>query len=79
MLFVWLNRILFAVMVALGVMFSLENRAPIQFTFGGEDYAAKGYIVLICATALGFTLGVVLTKLSDKANKVKHYMSKNSL
>lgn len=77
MLFVWLNRILFALFVAIGVLFSFENRQPLTFTVAGTDYTTKVYLVLIGAVAIGFTIGVVLSALNTKAKQVKKLMSKN--
>lgn len=78
MLFVWLNRILFALFVAIGVLFSIENRQALTFTLAGHDYTTKAYLVLIGAVAIGFTIGVVLTMFSHKAKQVKKLMSKDS-
>jgi hypothetical protein len=75
MLFVWLNRILFILLVAVGVLFSFENREALTFTIGGIDYTAKAYIVLVGAVTLGFALGVTLTMLDFKAKKVKKFMA----
>ena len=77
MLFVWLNRILFALFVAVGVLFSFENRQPLTFTLAGADYTTKAYLVLVSAVAIGFTLGVVLTTLSHKAKQVKKLLHRN--
>ena len=76
MLFTWINRLLFVVLVGLGVLFSFENRQALTFTLGGEDYTAKAYVVLVGAIALGFVLGVILSMLNTKAKQVKKLVKK---
>lgn len=74
-MFVWLNRLLFLLLVAAGVLFSFENREALTFTLGGVDYTAKAYVVLVGAVGLGFVLGVALTLLDVKAKHVKKFMA----
>jgi len=73
--FVWLNRLLFILLVAVAVLFSFENRQALTFTLGGVDYTTKAYIVLVGAVALGFTLGVAFTLFDAKAQQVKKFMA----
>ena len=78
MLLTWLNRLLFLALVALGVLFSFENRDVISFTVGGLTYSAKTYVILLGAVMIGFVLGVLLTTLDYKAKQVKKFMASKS-
>ena len=61
---IWIQRLILIVLLALGGVFSLENRHPVLVHIGGQSYETPAYMLIIIVLAFGFVGGALLARLS---------------
>ncbi len=79
MFFVWLQRLILLALLAIGAIFTLENRHSILINSGGHTYEVPLYLVVFTLLSTGFIIGVIITSLGRRTPKKEQVKPSQSI